>query len=225
MPTKKTEPGHKKILIVDDHPMMREGLAQLISREKDLSVCGEAEDAAPALDAVEKLNPDLVLIDITLTRKNGIELIKDIHAIRPDLLTLVISMHDEALYAERVLRAGGSGYIMKQEGGKRIMQAIRTVLSGQIYVSEKVSSKILDIFSGRKSQTEAAPVQRLSDRELEIFHLVGEAKSTKEIAERLNISRKTVEVHKANIKKKLNLKTSYELVSYAARWLASQNPE
>jgi len=212
-----------KILIVDDHPMMREGLAQLIAREKDLEVCGEAEDASAALDAVQKLKPDLMLVDITLVGKNGLELIKDVHSLRPETLMLVISMHDESLYAERVLRAGARGYIMKQEGGKRMMHAIRTVLNGQTYVSEKIASKIIDIFSGRRGQVEGSPLERLSDRELEVFQLVGQALGTKDIAARLNISGKTVEVHKANIKDKLMLKSSAELISYAARWSASQS--
>jgi DNA-binding NarL/FixJ family response regulator len=211
-----------KILIVDDHPMMREGLAQLIRRETDLATCGEAEDAPQALEAVRKLKPDLVLVDITLSGKNGLELIKDIRSIAPEVLILVISMHDEALYAERVLRAGGRGYVMKQEGGKKIMQAIRKVLDDQIYVSEKISTKILDLFSGRRAQAENSPLERLTDRELEVFQLIGQALSTKEIAARLHISGKTVEVHKGHIKEKLNLKHTRELISYAARWMATQ---
>jgi DNA-binding NarL/FixJ family response regulator len=215
--------SRKKILIVDDHPMMREGLAQLIAREADLEVCGEAEDAGEAMKAVSSLNPDLVLIDITLTGKNGIELIKDIRAFSPDVLMLVISMHDESLYAERVLRAGGRGYIMKQEGGKRMMLAIRRVLDGQIYVSEKISAKILDLFSGRRSQSENSPLERLTDRELEVFQKIGQALSTKEIGLQLHISGKTVEVHKGHIKEKLGLKSTRELISYAARWVAGQD--
>lgn len=213
-----------KILIVDDHPMMREGLAQLIAREKDLEVCGEAEEAESALAMVEKLEPSLILVDITLTGRNGLELIKDIHALRPELLMLVISMHDEALYAERVLRSGARGYIMKQEGGKRIMRAIRTVLEGHTYVSDKIAARIIDIFSGRRDRTESSPLERLTDRELEVFQLTGQALGTREIAGKLRISGKTVEVHKANIKEKLNLKNSAELIAYASRWIASQQP-
>jgi DNA-binding NarL/FixJ family response regulator len=211
-----------RILIVDDHPMMREGLAQLIGREADLTVCGEAEDAAQALDAVKKMVPHLILIDITLNGRNGLELIKDVQSITPETLILVISMHDESLYAERVLRAGGRGYVMKQEGGKKIMQAIRKVLDGQIHVSEKIAAKILDLFSGRRPQAENSPLERLTDRELEVFQLIGEALSTKEIATRLNISGKTVEVHKGHIKEKLAMKNTRELISYAARWMGSQ---
>ncbi len=211
-----------KILIVDDHPMMREGLGQLIARESDLEVCGEAEDAAQGIAAVRATNPHLVLVDITLADRNGLELIKDIKSLAPETLILVISMHDEVLYAERVLRAGGSGYVMKQEGGKKIMQAIRKVLQGQIHVSEKISAKILDLFSGRRPQTENSPLERLTDREFEVFQLIGEALSTKEIAERLSISGKTVAVHKGHIKEKLALDNTRALISYAARWIGSQ---
>ncbi len=220
----KTKANETKILIIDDHPMMREGLAQVIAREPDLTVCGEAEDARAAMEAVAKLKPDLALVDITLPGKNGLELIKDLQAVRPDLPILVISMHDESLYAERVLRSGGRGYIMKQEGGKKIMRAIRTVLGGQIYVSEAISSKILDLFSGRRPQNGHSPLERLTDRELEVYRLTGQGIGTREIGERLHISGKTVEVHKANIKEKLGLRSSPELISHAARWCASQEP-
>lgn len=214
---------HTRILIVDDHPMMREGLAQLIGREPDLEVCAEAENAAEALDKVRSLNPGLILIDITLSGRNGLELIKDVQSIAPETLILVISMHDESLYAERVLRAGGRGYVMKQEGGKKIMQAIRKVLEGQIHVSEKIAARILDLFSGRRPQSENSPLERLTDRELEVFQLIGEALSTREIALKLHISGKTVEVHKSHIKEKLAMKNTRELISYAARWMGSQD--
>ena len=150
MSKKSAAQNKKRILIVDDHPMMRQGLAQLISAETDLAVCGESENAEHALDAINSLKPDLVIADISLPGKNGLELIKDFRVIQPDLPILVISMHDESLYAERVLRAGGRGYIMKQEGGKKLMQAIRQVLEGKIYVSEKMSAEILETFSGSR---------------------------------------------------------------------------
>src|SRR5437762_14056906 len=153
--------------------MMRQGLAQLVNNEPDLAVCGEADNAHQALAAIDKDPPDLVLADITLPDKSGIELIKDIQAIHSGLAVLVISMHDESLYAERVLRAGGRGYIMKQEGGKKLMEAIRQVLSGQIYVSEKMSTKMLETFSGRRSEKVASPVENLTDREFEVFGLIG----------------------------------------------------
>ncbi len=211
----------KRVFSLDDHPMMRQGLCQLIEAEPDLSVCGEAETAGNAFEAIAALKPDLVLADISLPDKNGLELIKDIQSVAPCLPVLVISMHDESLYAERVLRAGGRGYIMKQEGGKKLMQAIRQVLSGQIYVSEKMSAKILEIFSGRQAEAESAPVGKLTDREFEVFQLIGQGKSTKEIAAGLHLSAKTVEVHRINIKHKLNLKSAPELIRYAVRWIES----
>jgi DNA-binding NarL/FixJ family response regulator len=213
--------GKTKILIVDDHPMMRQGLGLLIENEPDLAVCGEAERAHEALDAVQKLQPDLVLVDITLPDKSGLELIKDIVAMYPGLPALVISMHDETLYAERVLRAGGRGYIMKQEGGKKLVQAMRTVLAGQIYVSDKMSAKILELFSGRPGSAQS-PIEKLTDREFEIFRLIGEGLDTRAIAQKLHISVKTVEVHRVNIKEKLDLKTASELIRYAVRWVEAQ---
>jgi DNA-binding NarL/FixJ family response regulator len=212
----------KKILIVDDHPMMREGLAQLISQEKDLEVCGQADTAHEALELTGKCSPDLVLADITLPDKNGVEFIKDAQVMHPGTNVLVISMHDESLYAERVLRAGGRGYIMKQEGGKKLMQAIRQVLEGRIYVSEKMSAAILEVFSGGHSET-ASPVQQLTDREFEVFQLIGQGLNVKEIADRLHLSVKTAEVHRTNIKQKLKLRSVGELIRYAVRWIES-NP-
>ena len=199
--TKSTRANAKtRILIVDDHPMMRQGLAQLVNNE-----------------------PDLVLADITLPDKSGIELIKDIQAIHPGLAVLVISMHDESLYAERVLRAGGRGYIMKQEGGKKLMEAIRQVLSGQIYVSEKMSARILESFSGRRSPgADKSPVENLTDREFEVFQLIGQGKGTRQIAEKLHLSVKTVEVHRVNIKTKLKLQSATELIRFAVRWVEGQ---
>jgi DNA-binding NarL/FixJ family response regulator len=221
MPTK-SKNAAKRVLIVDDHPMMRQGLAQLINNESDLKVCAEGDTAGQGLDAVVSQKLDLVLLDISLPDKNGLELIKDIHSVKPELPVLIVSMHDEALYAERVLRAGARGYIMKQEGGKKLLQAIRQVLTGQIYVSEKMSARILELFSGGRSGAGASPVARLSDREFEVFQLIGQGKGTKEIAQHLNLSVKTVEVHRAKIKEKLNLVTATDLVRYAVRWAEAQ---
>lgn len=203
--------------------MMRQGLAQLIGAEKDLMVCGESENAEHAVGAVKDLKPDLVLADISLPGKNGLELIKDFQAVQPGLPVLVISMHDESLYAERVLRAGGRGYIMKQEGGKKLMQAIRQVLEGKVYVSEKMSAEILEIFSGRRAGSESSPVEKLTDREFEVFQLISQGKGTRDIAEKLHLSVKTVEVHRVNIKAKLKIKSPSELIRYAVRWAESQN--
>ena len=213
----------KQVLIVDDHPMMREGLAQLIHREKDLAVAGEADSAARAVEQTAQLKPDLVIIDITLPGRSGLELIRDIHAVLPAALVLVVSMHEESLYAERVLRAGGRGYVMKQAGGKKLMEAIRQVLSGQIYVSTDTSARILETFSRNSAETPTTGVQSLSDREFEIFQLIGQGENTRDIAKKLNLSVKTVEVHRLNIKSKLKLTTASELIHFAVRWMQS-NP-
>ena len=221
MPAKKNS-SVKRLLIVDDHPMMRNGLAQLIDNEGDLKVLAQADNARQAVELVNKQKFDLALLDVSLPDKNGLELMKDLRALQPELPILIVSMHDELVYAERVLRGGGRGYIMKQEGGEKFIRAIRQVLAGQIYVSEKMSSRILEIFSGRKSETESSPVGKLTDREFEVFQLIGQGVSTREIAEQLHLSIKTVEVHRANIKEKLALKTAIELVRYAVRWVDSQ---
>ncbi len=225
MKTKEISPAAskpKKILIVDDHPLMRDGLAALISAQADLAVCGQAAECRAAVHAVESLRPDLVLMDISLPGKGGMEIIKEIHAVKPDLAVLAISMHDEALYAERVLRAGARGYIMKQEGGKRIMVAIRAVLAGRVFVSEKMSARIMDAFSGQHRAEAASPVSSLSAREFEVFGLLGQGLSTKDIATQLHLSIKTVEVHRVNIKTKLKVATSPELIRYAVRWDEAQ---
>lgn len=218
----KTKTAVKHVLIVDDHPMMRQGLAQLIDNEFDLKVVAEADTGGQGLDIVVKQKLDLAVLDISLPDKNGLELIKDVRSVRPGLPILIVSMHDEALYAERVLRAGARGYIMKQEGGKKLLQAIRQVLNGQIYVSEKMSARILESFSGHRPEETASPVARLSDREFEVFQLIGQGKGTKEIAQHLNLSVKTVEVHRAKIKEKLSLVTATDLVRYAVRWAEAQ---
>lgn len=202
--------------------MMRQGLAQLINHEPDLAAFCEAENAQQALDCVARSAPDLVLADISLPDKHGLELIKDIQVLHPGLPVLVVSMHDESLYAERVLRAGGRGFIMKQEGGKKMLQAIRTVLSGQIYVSEKMSAKILEIFSGRRCESNQSPIEKLTDREFEVFQLIGQGRGTRQIAEALHLSVKTVEVHRFHIKQKLELDDATALVRCAVRWVETQ---
>jgi DNA-binding NarL/FixJ family response regulator len=222
MSKKSAAPKPKRLFIVDDHPMMRQGLAQLVGAETDLVICGESETAESALDQLGALKPDLVLADISLPGKNGLELIKDFQALQPGLPVLVISMHDESLYAERVLRAGGRGYIMKQEGGKKLMLAIRQVLDGKIYVSEKISADILETFSGHRPGATSSPVEKLSDREFEVFQFIAQGKGTRDIALKLHLSVKTVEVHRANIKAKLKLKSAPELIRYAVRWSESQ---
>jgi DNA-binding NarL/FixJ family response regulator len=221
-PSRAAAPRKKKVLLVDDHPMMRDGLAQLIAGETDLEVCAEAGDAGDALEKVQALEPELVLTDISLPGKNGLELTKDILAMQPGVLVLVISMHDESLYAERVLRAGARGYIMKQEGGKKILQAIRRVLGGQISVSEKMAANLLEALSGRRPAG-ASPVEKLTDRELEIFQHIGRGLETKQLAAALHVSPKTVEAHRANIKAKLGIASHAELIRQAVRWEESQS--
>ena len=199
--------------------MMRDGLRQLISTEPDLEVCGEAEDAPAALQLADECKPDLALVDITLRNSNGLELIKDLQIRSPNTSILVLSMHDEALYAERVLRAGGRGYIMKQEGGKKIIEGIRQVVAGRTYVSQTISERILSSLSGGKQSKSS--VESLTDREFEIFQLIGQGLSTTEMADKLHVSVKTVEVHRVNIKNKLSIPTAPELIRYAVRWLES----
>ena len=221
-PTKPKEPeiARKRILVVDDHAVLREGLAAQINREADLVVCGEAENAGAAIEVVEKLNPDLVLADITLPGRNGLELIRDLRALRPGLPVLVLSMHDASLFAERVLRAGGRGYVSKSQSGQRLIQAIRHVLSGQIYLSDEVSTRLLGSFTGKAERPRTlSPVELLTDRELEVFTLIGQAKETREISQRLGMSAKTVEAHRASIKRKLKLKTGPELTRHAVLWV------
>jgi len=212
----------KQIFIVDDHPVFREGLVGLVKREPDLAVCGEADNAPQALAGIEELKPDLVLVDIGLPGKSGLELTKDLRALLPAIAVLVISMHDETLYAERVLRAGGRGYIMKQEGPEKILQAIRHVLDGEISVSGKMSGRILHALANPRAKTDS-PIAQLTDREFEIFQLIGRGKDSHAIAEQLHLSVKTVDSHRGKIKGKLELKSGTELICYAARWMESQS--
>lgn len=191
--------------------MMREGLRGVIQREADLIVCGEAENAHQALEAVQKLGPDLVLVDITLPGKSGLELVKDCKAMLPQLPILALSMHDESLYAERMLRAGAGGYITKQQAPEELLKAIRAVLANHVYVSQEVSENLLRRFSG-KPPGKRSPMEILTDREFEIFQLLGNGYTPKEIASQLHLSPKTVAVHNANIRRKLNLKNTAQLI-------------
>ena len=216
---KRTATSRKRILIVDDHAVLREGLIAQINGEPDLIVCGEAESARQAIVAVEKLKPDLVLADITLPGRNGLELIRDLRTIRPGLPVLVLSMHDASFFAERVLRAGGRGYITKQQSGQRLLQAIRQVLSGKIYLSDEVSTRLFDSLTGQRPAKTMSPVEQLTDREIEVFTLIGRAKETRDISRQLGMSVKTVEAHRANIKRKLKLKSGPELTRHAVLWV------
>ena len=211
------------ILIVDDHPIVRRGLAQLISQDEDLRVCGEASNAQNALDFLKRKLPDLLIVDISLEEGvDGIELIKMVKARYSDLPMLVVSMHDEALFAERSLKAGARGYIMKQVAIEGMMEAIRRVLGGEVYVSERVSATIVKRFIDGKQEDTASPMSVLSDRELEVFRLLGRGYSTREIADQLHVSVKTVESYRAHIKEKLGFKNATELLTHAVQWVNNQ---
>jgi DNA-binding NarL/FixJ family response regulator len=221
-PRKSTEAAgiKQRVLLVDDHPLVCEGLAQRINGEADLEVCGQARDSHAALQAIEKLQPHIAVVDLALGEGSGIELIKDVKLRYPQLPTLVLSMHDESLYAERSLQAGAKGYVMKQEETDVLIQAIRQVLRGQVYLSEKVTNVIVNRLGGNVPQGKITTLaQRLSNRELEIFQLIGDGYATQEIARRLHLSTKTVASHREHIKEKLNLKTSEELARFAIHWL------
>jgi DNA-binding NarL/FixJ family response regulator len=212
----------KRILIVDDHPITRQGLRGLLSQEPDFMICGEEESAAGALTIMKSAQPDVVLADLTLVGKSGLEFIKDLRALHPETVVLAVSMHDETIYAERVLRAGARGYIMKSEGGAKLVKAIRHVLQGNIYVSEKMSARILGLFAGLQARGSDSPLGRLTDREFEVFHLIGQGLATREIGKRLHLSPKTVDTHRLNIKAKLDITSLPELMQYAVRWTASE---
>jgi DNA-binding NarL/FixJ family response regulator len=215
----------RRILLVDDHPFMRAGLAQLIDRQPDLMVCGEAGNPAEAFQQVAITKPDLVLTDLTMPGRSGLEFIKDLLATTSTVAVLVISMHDEAVYAERALRAGARGYIMKEAGGENLLAAIRQVLRGEVYVSPRMSARILEGLSGGRPRGSSSPIEKLSDREFEIFQLIGQGKSTRDIAAQLHLSPKTVDVHRSNIKEKLELKDATALIRHAVRWVETQKVE
>ena len=207
---------------MDDHPVVRQGLKLLINQEPELTVCGEAENQQKAFAAIQEQHPDIAIIDLSLAHSSGIDLIKNIKLRCPNLPILVLSMHDESLYAERALRAGARGYIMKQEAPEKVITAIRQVLQGSIYVSEKMGVKMLHSYIDSPKTPITSSVELLSDRELEVFQLLGKGLGTRQIAEKLNISIKTVEAYRANIKVKLNLKNSAELVQHAIHWVLSE---
>jgi DNA-binding NarL/FixJ family response regulator len=212
----------RRVVVVEDHTLMREGLMQLVNSQPDLEVVADAADAAKGLDVVLKHRPDVAIVDITLPGRNGLELIKDIKAQIPYQIVLVISMHDESLYAERSRKAGAKGYIMKDADRSSFIDAIRRVLEGGFYVSEKMSTEIFSSFAGKAQGTKAG-VSRLSDREFEIFELLGQGLGTQDIAHRLGISPKTVEVHRAHIREKLEMPTGAAVVRFAVRWIETRN--
>ncbi len=212
----------KSVFLVDDHPVFLEGLSSILSQVPGLLICGKADCAPQALDEILRLSPDLVLMDISLPGKSGLELLQELIAHAPLSAVLVISMHDETLYAERVLRAGGRGYVMKQEDPEKILAAITTVLSGQVYASPRTAASILESLSRPRSAPLSSLLTKLTARELEILRLTGQGKDNRRIAEELSISLKTADTHRAHIKEKLGFKNSTEFVHYAVRWVGDQ---
>jgi len=213
----------RRVFVVDDHPIVREGLAQMINREPDLTVCGEAEEMHGALQMICTLKPDILIVDISLNGPDGLDLLKNIRSKDPGLPVLILSMHDESIYAERALRAGANGYIMKQEATGKVLVALRRILNREIYVSSRIASKMLQQFVGASSSPAShSPVDDLSDRELEVLRLMGDGHATRQIAEELHLSVKTVESYQAHLKEKLSLKNSRELVQYAVQWTMTE---
>jgi DNA-binding NarL/FixJ family response regulator len=207
-----------RVLVVDDHPIVRQGLALLIDQEPDLMVSGEAEEVQSALAAIADSRPDVLLLDSSLPGPDGIDLLKTIRSTDPDLPVLVLSTHDEATYAERALRAGANGYIMKQEATENVLVALRRILRGEMYVSDRVANTMLRQIASGAGKPSQAPIARLSDRELEVFRLIGEGHGTRQIAEELHLSVKTVESYQAHIKEKLALQSARDLVQRAIEW-------
>ena len=216
--------NRKRVLLVDDHAVVRFGIGQLINQQSDLVVCGEEEDAGKALSAIAKLKPDLVIADISLKESSGLELMRNIRAQYSGLPVLVVSAHDESVYAEIAFRAGALGYLMKGEAIEKVVTAVRRVLSGNIYVSDALAARMLQRQVQGPKQIEQSPVKGLSDRELEVFQLIGTWKKTKEIAHELHLSIKTIEYYREQIKQKLNLRSAVELTQCATSWVQRENP-
>jgi DNA-binding NarL/FixJ family response regulator len=208
-----------KVMIVDDHPVFRHGVSQLIGTLPEVNICGEAENVLAALEAMRRLNPDLVLMDVSMPGTNGIELVKLMLAERPRLIILVVSMHDESLYALRALRAGAKGYVMKQQALENILDAVRKVMNGGIYVSPQFSERLVFKAVQNHDTDLGLPVDKLSDRELEVLQFMGKGLGTREIAEKLHLSIKTIETHRTHIKEKLGFKTADEMTKFATEWM------
>jgi DNA-binding NarL/FixJ family response regulator len=209
-------------MVVDDHPMTRSGLVGLVGSQPDLEVCCEAGSPAEAIGALSGLLPDIVVTDLTMPGRSGIEFIKDVLALHPALPILVLSMHDELVHAERVLRAGARGYVMKDAGATKMLEAIRHVLNGQVYVSPQMSARLLDALTGRRPRGSSSPIEKLTDREFEVFQLIGQGLNTRDVAKQLNLSPKTVDVHRAHLKEKLELKDLPSLMRHAVRWVEAE---
>jgi DNA-binding NarL/FixJ family response regulator len=218
----KATAGKTRILLVDDHAVVRFGIAQLINRQPDMAVCGEEEDASKAMGAIESLKPDLIIADISLKDSSGLELVRNIKAQFSKLPVLIVSAHDESIYAEIAFRAGALGYLMKEEALGKVITAVRRVLSGAIYVSDSLAARMLQQQIRGQSTINESPVKSLSDRELEVFQLIGQWKSTREIAEELHLSVKTIEYYREQIKRKLNLKNAAELTQRATSWVGRE---
>jgi len=212
-----------RVLLVDDHPIVRQGLALLIDREADLSVCGEADGAHSAFHAMETLRPDIVLLDISLNGPDGLEVLKEIRMKSGSLPVLILSMHDESIYAERAMRAGANGYIMKQEATEKVLIAIRRILQGDVYLSDRLTTTMLQQYVRGGAHTKSSPLLNLTDRELEVFRLIGEGHGTRQIADELHLSVKTIESYQAHIKEKLALRNARELVQHAIEWTVNLN--
>ncbi|MEX0741697.1 MAG: response regulator transcription factor [Phycisphaeraceae bacterium] len=219
MTTLSRETRKSRVLIVDDHPIVRHGLAQLIDGASSLEVCGQVANASEALDAIRQMKPHVAVIDISLEGGNGLELIKQVKAEGCTTKMLVSSMHDELLYAERALRAGAMGYINKAEGTERIIEAIQQILDGRIYLSGPMTERVLHRMMRNDGKLGESPIDTLSDRELEVFEMIGQGQTTKEIAKKLHLSPKTIETHREHIKTKLNLSNNNELVRHAVQWV------
>ena len=215
-------PGAKRIVIVDDHPLFRKGLEQLLNSHDGLAICGEAANAAEAMDVIRRITPDLAIVDLSLPGANGIELIKNIRAEFPKLLILVLSMHDESLYALRSMRAGAQGYVMKQEALDSVILAIHEIFAGRPYLSPDMSARVIAKFAHSAGEANASMVDGLSDRELEILELIGKGRDVREIANLLHLSPKTVETHRAHIKEKLNLANARQVARYAVQWIGQK---
>jgi DNA-binding NarL/FixJ family response regulator len=221
--SRKSRDTVKKVLIVDDHPIVREGLALLANRERDLKVCGEASGAPDTVAAIQATDPDLVLMDISIRGVNGIELTKELRARFPNLKVLIISMHDEALYAERALKAGAQGYLMKQEAPEVVLRAIRKVLDGGVFISERISAQLMrEMTDCKLADMGSIGVERLTNRELHVFELIGRGMTTQDIAAEMHISIKTVETHRVHIRQKMKLRNAVELTHRAIRWYESE---
>lgn len=219
----KSYPRKHRIFLVDDHPVTRDGLARLINHEIDLEICGTAGTAAGAIEEIEKQKPDLVIIDVSLGKgASGLELIKDLTSRHRRLRMLALSTHDETLYAERTLRAGAKGYVMKQEPTEQVMQAIRKILRGEVHLSKRMSDRLLHRMTQPHSAPTVSDIERLSDRELEVYRLIGQGRGTRQIAAELHLSISTVETHRAHIRGKLNLHSTPELLRHAVEWVHSQ---